>query len=82
MVQQWSRACRLARFNASQQIKRWKGKTGRLSKMSDQYIRRLLVLGMVSRIRQIIKTSEAFVPWFADILADKPRKLAAVAPLY
>ncbi len=56
-----------------------KEKLGRISKMGDQYIRRLLVLGMVSRIRQIAKTPEAFDPWFADILARKPRKLAAVA---
>ena len=34
---------------------------------------------MVSRIRQISKTPEAFDPWFADILARKPSKLAAVA---
>ena len=47
--------------------------------MGDQYIRRLLVLGMASRIRQIAKTPEAFDLWFADILARKPSKLAAVA---
>ena len=46
---------------------------------NNQYIRRLLFLGMVSRIRQITKTPEAFDPWFADILARKPNKLAAVA---
>jgi transposase len=34
---------------------------------------------MVSRIRQIAKTPEAFDSWFADILARKPTKLAAVA---
>jgi transposase len=56
-----------------------KEKLGRISKMGDQYIRRLLVLGMVSRIRQIAKTPEAFDPWFVDILARKPSKLAAVA---
>jgi transposase len=47
--------------------------------MGDQYIRRLLVLGMVSRMREIAKTPGAFDPWFADILARKPSKVAAVA---
>ena len=78
-------------FNNGREFAAWLGLTplnkssggkerlGRISKMGDQYIRRLLVLGMVSRIRQIAKTPEAFDPWFADILARKPRKLAAVA---
>lgn len=78
-------------FNNGREFSAWLGLTpinkssggkerlGRISKMGDQYIRRLLVLGMVSRIRQIAKTPEAFDPWFADILARKPRKLAAVA---
>ena len=78
-------------FNNGREFAAWLGLTplnkssggkerlGRISKMGDQYIRRLLFLGMVSRIRQIAKTPEAFDPWFADILARKPRKLAAVA---
>jgi transposase len=78
-------------FNNGREFAAWLGLTpinkssggkerlGRISKMGDQYIRRLLVLGMVSRIRQIAKTPEAFDPWFADILARKPSKLAAVA---
>lgn len=79
------------RFNNGREFAEWLGLTplnkssggkerlGRISKMGDQYIGRLLFLGMVSRIRQIAKTSEAFDPWFADILARKPSKLAAVA---
>jgi transposase len=47
--------------------------------MGDQYIRRLLVIGMMSRMRQIIKSPERFAPWFAEILARKPGKVAAVA---
>ncbi len=78
-------------FNNGREFSAWLGLTpinkssggkerlGHISKMGDQYIRRLLVLGMVSRIRQIAKTPEAFDPWFADILARKPSKLAAVA---
>jgi transposase len=56
-----------------------KERLGRISKMGDQYIRRLLVIGMMSRMRQIIKSPERFDPWFAEILARKPGKVAAVA---
>ena len=47
--------------------------------MGDRYIRRLLVIGMMSRMRQIIQKPERYDPWFADILARKPGKVAAVA---
>jgi transposase len=47
--------------------------------MGDRYIRRLLVLGMMSRMRQITKNPERYDPWVADILARKPGKVAAVA---
>ena len=52
---------------------------GHISKMGDQYIRRLLVLGMTSRIRSIKAEPERFDPWFADILTRKPSRVAAVA---
>ena len=47
--------------------------------MGDQYIRRLLVLGMTSRIRPIKAEPERLDPWFADILSRKPSRVAAVA---
>ena len=50
-----------------------------ISKMGDRYIRRLLVLGMTSRIRHIRSQPAAFDPWFSQILSRKPAKLAAVA---
>jgi transposase len=56
-----------------------KERLGRISKMGDRYIRRLLVLGMTSRIRQIRSQPAAFDPWFSEILSRKPAKLAAVA---
>lgn len=56
-----------------------KERLGRISKMGDRYIRRLLVLGMTSRIKQIQQRPDQFDPWFADILDRKPTKLAAVA---
>lgn len=56
-----------------------KERLGRISKMGDRYIRRLMVVGMTSRIKQIKSTPERFDPWFADILQRKPAKLAAIA---
>ena len=56
-----------------------KERLGRISKMGDRYIRRLLVLGMTSRIKQIQQRPDQFDPWFSDILERKPAKLAAVA---
>ncbi|WP_170607653.1 IS110 family transposase [Ruegeria arenilitoris] len=56
-----------------------KERLGRISKMGDRYIRRLLVLGMTSRIKQIRHRPDQFDPWFSEILERKPAKLAAVA---
>ncbi len=56
-----------------------KERLGRISKMGDRYIRRLLVLGMTSRIKQIQQRPEQFDTWLSDILERKPPKLAAVA---
>jgi transposase len=78
-------------FNNGREFAAWLGLTplnkssggkerlGRISKMGDRYIRRLLVLGMMSRMRSITKSPERYDPWFADILARKPGKVAAVA---
>lgn len=81
-------------FNNGREFAAWLGLTplnkssggkerlGHISKMGDQYIRRLLVLGMTSRIRSIRTKPEKFDPWFADILSRKPGRLAAVARLW
>jgi len=78
-------------FNNGREFAAWLGLTplnrssggkerlGRISKMGDQYIRRLLVIGMMSRMRQIKQNPERYDPWFAGILARKPGKVAAVA---
>jgi len=78
-------------FNNGREFAAWLGLTpinkssggkerlGHISKMGDQYIRRLLVLGMTSRIRSIRAEPEKFDPWFADILSRKPSKVAAIA---
>ncbi len=78
-------------FNNGREFAAWLGLTplnkssggkerlGHISKMGDQYIRRLLVLGMTSRIRSMRTKPEKFDPWFADILARKPSRVAAIA---
>ena len=78
-------------FNNGREFAAWLGLTplnrssggkerlGHISKMGDQYIRRLLVLGMTSRIRSIRLEPEKFDPWFADIPSRKPSRVAAAA---
>lgn len=78
-------------FNNGREFAAWLGLTplnkssggkkrlGHISKMGGQYIRRLLVLGMTSRIRSIRIAPEKFDPWFADILSRKPSRVATVA---
>ncbi|MDP0930194.1 IS110 family transposase [Paracoccus onubensis] len=56
-----------------------KERLGRISKMGDRYIRHLMVVGMTSRMKQIKNAPERFDPWFTELLARKPAKLAAVA---
>lgn len=80
-----------AQFQSGRDLSAWLGLTpinkstggkerlGRISKMGDRYIRRLMVVGMTSRIKQIRENPERFDPWFADILRRKPAKLAAIA---
>ncbi len=55
-----------------------KERSGRISKMGDQYLRRLLVNGTTSRLRWVRLHPEAH-PWAAGLLQRKPAKLVAVA---
>ena len=55
-----------------------KDRSGRISKMGDQYLRRLLVNGMTSRLRWLRHHPQA-QPWAAALLHRKPAKLVAVA---
>ena len=50
---------------------------GRISRQGDEGLRRLLVLGATAVIR-FAKAGQAS-PWLIDLLARRPRKLAAVA---
>ena len=77
-------------FTSGRQFAAWLGLTpranssggkerlGRISKMGDQYLRRLLVSGMASQLRWARLNPDAH-PWAANLLQRKPAKLVAVA---
>jgi len=77
-------------FTSGRQFAAWLGLTpranssggkerlGRISKMGDQYLRRLLVNGMMSRLRWVRQRPDIH-PWVSALLQRKPLKLVAVA---
>ena len=77
-------------FSSGRQFAAWLGLTpranssggkerqGRISKMGDQHIRRLLVSGMTSQLQSVRRRPDAH-PWVTALLARKPAKLVAVA---
>lgn len=77
-------------FTSGRQFAAWLGLTpkanssggkerqGRISKMGDQHIRRLLVSGMTSQLQSVRRRPDAY-PWVTAMLARKPAKLVAVA---
>jgi transposase len=56
-----------------------KERLGKISKMGDRYIRRLLVVGMTARLKTHANTPERSEPWVARLLENKPSRLATVA---
>ena len=52
---------------------------GRISKMGDRYVRRLLVAGMTSRLRQMKVNPDRVDPWATSLLERKTPRLATVA---
>ena len=56
-----------------------KPRLGRISKMGQRDLRRLLITGAMAVIRQAIRRGEASDPWLARMLARKPTMLVAVA---
>ena len=56
-----------------------KPRLGRISKMGQRDLRRLLVVGAMSVIRNAVRSGRFHDPWLARMLARKPRKLVAVA---
>lgn len=81
----------LKQFNSGREFAAWLGLTplnrssggrerlGRISKMGDQYIRKLLVCGMTSRVRQAKARPGDTDPWLRALLERKPVRLASVA---
>jgi len=56
-----------------------KPRLGRISKMGQRDLRRLLVTGAMSVVRHASRRREITDPWLAGMLARKPKKLVAVA---
>jgi transposase len=81
----------LAQFRSGRQFAAWLGLTplqnssrdkerlGRISKMGDQYLRRLLVIGATAMVRQLKMRPEKAPPHVASLLARKPVRVATVA---
>lgn len=78
-------------FSSGRQFAAWLGLTplshssggkermGKISKMGDKYIRRLLVVGMTSLVRRARAAPEKSSPWLLALLARKPARLVTVA---
>jgi transposase len=78
-------------FRSGRQFAAWLGLTplqhssggkerlGRISKMGDKYLRRLLVVGMTSLVRRAKYKPETVDPWLADLLSRKPVRVVTVA---
>ena len=56
-----------------------KEKLGRITKMVDQYLRSLLVVGMTSLVRQTRSHPERASQWLTGLLERKPARVATVA---
>ena len=56
-----------------------KERQGRISKMGDKYLRKLLIIGMTSLVRRAKYKPESVDPFVADLLARKPARVATVA---
>jgi transposase len=78
-------------FRSGRQFAAWLGPTplqhssggkerlGRISKMGDKYLRRLLVVGMTSLVRRAKYKPEAVDRWLAALLSRKPARMVTVA---
>jgi transposase len=78
-------------FRSGRQFAAWLGLTplqkssggkerlGRITKMGDKYLRKLLIVGMTSLVRRAKYHPETVDPRLADLLARKPVRVATVA---
>lgn len=56
-----------------------KERLGRISKMGDQYVRKILVIGMTAIVRFARSRPDLYDPWVAALIARKPGRLVSVA---
>jgi transposase len=56
-----------------------KERLGRITKMGDKYLRKLLIVGMTSLVRRAKSSPEKIDPRLANLLARKPVRVATVA---
>ena len=56
-----------------------KERLGRITKMGDKYLRKLLVVGMTALVRRAKYNPDKIDPRLADLLARKPTRVATVA---
>ena len=56
-----------------------KDRLGRISKMGDRYLRKLLVIGATSVIRRAKTGSLAAAPWICSLLERRPARVVTVA---
>ena len=80
-----------SQFRSGRQFAAWLGLTplqmssggkerlGRITKMGDKYLRKLLIVGMTSLVRRAKYKPETVDPRLADLLARKPVRVATVA---
>jgi transposase len=78
-------------FRSGRQFAAWLGLTplqkssggkerlGRITKMGDKYLRKLLIVGMTSLVRRAKHNPNTIDPRLADLLARKPVRVATVA---
>jgi len=78
-------------FRSGRQFAAWMGLTplqkssggkerlGRISKMGDKYLRKLLIVGMTSLVRRAKYNPKTIDPRLANLLARKPVRVATVA---
>ena len=52
---------------------------GRVSKKGERYIRRLLVIGMISQVQRARGHPECVQPWIMQCLEHKPVRVATIA---
>jgi transposase len=56
-----------------------KAKLGRITKMGDQYLRKLLIVGMTAVIRSARRTKAPALAWVNALLERRPARLVSVA---